>query len=1550
MPIISAATATAAAANHGYRPGILQRLTDNPSFQRFVTALYSNQPSTGKRPMSNLLDNKGYPLSQADYNGIVALFRMKESAWRNTQMWASIFSEIYAPDLTQARDIRTVAKEHRKWISEISKSFSALGSAKWAAAHKTDKGGRATFLVYANTGLALSRSFPAVVDGPTFARYYQADSSRFNTDLQTITKKTSDLAYASLPPNVRAIFKALNGTFRTQIILGRMALFLDVPISKTQMEHICNNRFDDVRTVDLYGLVRTWAQGRTDTSVTLPSSTKPIADIAATLPPGGTPRLSEDGILVDSAGDLFYLPATVDNVSRYDTALAITLTGPGGVISQVHENEEAARKLPGGQNVFLDWVNYKWAYVNSSGNLEVTDLSRAQAGTPTHTVEFLNTLVAAERGVSFISHVAQFASRELGSFPPIRDFALQGSRLIGNHPDYEGTELSDFKIYNLAILADMADSTNYPGPFKDPKVTSDSFKPYKIFSEYVGKLAAAITKDPDPFYRDYGVKTMATVAAETILFSKYANQYDKVVQADRDRRAPYLEAPLDKSWKPVDLPYLADKRGWLPHQANVANALRNSPDNAILHVRAGGGKTPIIVTDILKEMKQGVKGPFLVMCPSHLVAQYVIEFSYFTESRINTIPVTSYTANKRRGGLEALQKMLDVAPINTVVIADYNLAKGSKTVNVGYGTSATQVYSIVEFLRQYRFAYVALDESHQLKNINSVQARAVGALVADIPKKRLASGTFLSNSPEDIAGQFALLDPSVFGTVEKFQARYSASGTSGRINKMAPGAELAILRKLRENSRYVQVNRKEWAAILPKSIENVHLVSLSAAQRVLYESILQTSVEELQREAAKNPKLAALLGLVNLSEEEREAAMDEMDEGEDKHSDLSGGLDELLRPFLARLEQFMCAPASDPLGSTLQGTDRVSPKVAEFARICREHIAQGIPGKILAFTNQTASAVEIYNNLPADLKAVTLLYTAGQKTAVGAEFENNDKMQIMIGVGQSMETGLNLQFCSRLIRAETVMSPGALEQGNSRIGRPNVKASESRDAIYYDWILVDHSIDVTKIAYLLTKKVRIAAVEEADNPVYAGMEVPQLFKLTLDNILENNTQDTLAPYLGPEGIYREYSKRLTEDYKVFRDANKHLLDDAGRLKMVPLARSENLAGSKIMRRVPYVPGAGLYKAKELGLVRLDEHLRTELSADDEDDDSDAGAPEVVLPSGNPIEDAKKQRQADFLSRVVGLQVHTERGDGEIIGGSARVGLVRVRLKSGERFPFSALSVFVITKPQTSGKDIRLSLAKISGDIPIDTPSDVKDVKVLLPTKNEIDTAQKRASSKSQELSLSLIVSNDLLGLELDNPKDNVLAAKTLKLAKFVEATPYVYAEIKNPQVLLRFMQKVSAAGYHSSPTLQSNIRAFYVQWSKMRKNAISFFGQATAANLKNFYNILHKPNPDPKLFLAYMLVENETVYLAMPISGHKGNLNVMNKIRVPGVRFYKAAPQLVRFFPNASSMIQFLASLSKAGVTIANDQELAAGIKHMRRLIPKVTKMTSEEFFQLKNP
>ena len=1512
---------------------------------RVVRALYSPDKKPN-RPMSNLLDIKGYPLTPNDYHGVIALFRIKESQWRSTQMWSSIFAEIYAPLATQAKDLRKVVKENRQAISEISKKFTEMNSATLASVKKTKTGATASIAVYRGDD-TVRRALMVCVDTTTWDEYARTQSAALDMPIVAKSVSTNVLKYMSLRAQERNVFKSLNSTFRIEVTPGgSCVMYLDLTITRAQLENICNNDFADVRPVDLYGLIRTWALARTDPSISPPSSTKPLADIAATLPHGGEPRLSKDGILVDQRGDMFRIPPVVDNISRYDTALALALTGEDGTVAQWHKDATSVRKLPKQQNVFVDWVNYKWAFVNGVGNLEVEDLSRSQPCNATHIRNFLSAVIIAnEAAANFVSFAASLANRVGMSLPESRLMILQGVDLIGFHPDYEGTTAQDFRLYHMRVLADMAKMPSIMTAHN--KLTGASFKPYVDFCSTVHKLVEAISADVDKFYEEYAVKTIASFEARAVLFDEYADKFDAVDAQDKNRRAKYMAPMIDTAYVIPELPYMAAQKGAMPHQGNTMNALRESPDNAILSVQAGGGKTMMIVTDILKEMKSGVKGPFLVLCPAHLIAQYVIEFSYFTESRINTIPVTTYTTSQKRGGLAAIARMIEVAPINTVVLCDYNLAKGGKTVNVGYGNSSSQVYRIVEFLRQFRFNYVGCDESHMLKNLTASQSRAVGTLIADIPKKRLATGTFMANSPEDICGQFALLDPSVFGTVEDFAKEFSAGGNSGKIRKMRPGAELEILRRLKGNCRYIQVKRKEWAAILPPTVEQTHLVHLSDNQRHIYETILAASVEELKKAAATNKKLAILLGIVQMSDEDREAAMEDMDE-EDKQSDMSGGLDELLRRFLARLEQFLCAPAKDKLGASLSADDRVSPKVAEFARLCREHLEKGIPGKILAFTNQIASAEEVYNNLPGDLKSQALLYTSGQKAECGSEFENNPKKTIMIGVGQSMETGLNLQFASRLVRLETVMSPGALEQGNSRIGRPNVKVTETRPATYYDWITVDHSIDVTKLAYLLTKKVRIAAIEEADNPIYANMEIPELFKLTIENITENNTEETLDPYLGPNGMYREYNKRLESDYRQFRDTHKHLLDADGKMRMIPLVRSPNLEGSSIMRRLPYVPGMSLYGTKSLGLVRMDEYLRVNADTNDEDDD---GKAEVVLPGGDSTEVVDiKQRQADYLAKVKSLYVHTEQGDGEVVGGSHRGNRVNVRLPSGEIMPFSMLSVFVITKPQSSGKDVRLNLAKQAGDVPIDTPYDVPGVDEVLPTKAEIKKAEKKHNgAKNQEFALNLVVINDLLGLELDSPEDNTLAAKTLRLVQFKDAPHYYYTKLATPQVLLRFFQAVAKAKFTMSGPLSANLKAFYLQWSRMRKNAVSMFGQSTATQLRTFYNITHRPNPDTKEMVAYITVKDEQVFLCLPSQGHRGNLNVVNKVHTPGIKFYKSNPELIRFFAQPSQLTRFMQTLQQSGVSVSNEAELYADFKRLHKLVPKVTKMSMDEFFAQKD-
>ena len=2021
------------------------------------------------RPMSNLLDQKAFPLAKSEVTSLIALTKLSSKVWRDVQIWSAVAVEVLKPDFPFV-NLKKVVKQHREMLPVVSKTCNeTLGAPKFAKVTLTATG--------AQVSLPVMAFYPTTVRmmGAISTSVDQATEYFTNNSLEVVEKEvpTDSLRFPYAESKEANIFKALHGKFRIAQSGSIFRLFIDLNLNRTQVAFLCNTDFDKVRVIDLYGLVRTWAQGRTDAGVDLPKSTKPLKDIAATLPPGGEPRTNKDGILIDTDATLLYLPKAVDNIKRYDTSMSMELLNPDGSMSQAFEDK--IKKLPGMQSVLLDWVNKKWSYVNGEGNLEVRDLSRSQPLNVTQIRMFTWAPISGNANLTgFLTRASALSTKVGGTpFSSLPMFISSGLKLLNLNEEYSGITPGEFALYHIHELANM---------WKQSK-TNPAWAPlegellqFQHFCDTVAKLAKDIKENEDAYFAVYAVLTISSFLASCIVFTEYAGKHMEVHEADKQARSKYTEPMIDTAYKVPALPYIADDRGLMPHQANTSNMLRHSPDNAILAVQAGGGKTAIGVTDILKEMAQGVKGPFLVLCPSHLVSQYVQEFTYFTNGKVNVVAVNGYTL--KNIGYAGLQKMIEAAPINTVVIADYNMAKGSsRTLNTGYGTSSTQVFRVVEFLRQFNFQYALLDESHKVKNPSATQTQAVSTLVIDIPKKRLASGTFLDNSPSDIAGQFALLDPTVFGSIDSFNTKYSADGTPGKIKQMKPGAELDILRTLNANCRYVSVKRKEWAAVLPPRIESMdHFVEMSPEQKRWYDAILfgdeasgeMGIINSLKEAALKNKDLAKLLGLgdyAKMDSKDREDMVNELDE-EDKSSEMTGGLDELLRPYLARLEQYLVAPSRDKLGAVkLEGEDRVSPKVAELVKIYREHTGAKIPGKILVFTNQVASAEEMYNNLPSDIKARTIAYTSGQKAACGSEFETNPEKDMMIGVSQSMDTGLNLQFCfpgdtyvmtdydkclkledvyntdsvthvlsydlesrkierkpilqktrnlvrakdryvsvkvrdlnsgvvtqqictdnhyfitkggvevqagelkpgsklityggdfrklkiepqsgepvdsftrlnsqcpecgewfdgtamrkhkalvhgtdvafyeeirvvqskiatdrfedddyrirhsqimkkvcntpehkaatsarglaswenneerraqaaersasrwadpvfrarvsssiaefyatdegkaitknankksqefwaspegkatrkafsaaywtperrkakaeefaamwadedmrdyilgkmaetandpeliafksamttwlhanvegytekgigamlraqgtlpnkpernvidlgikgmeytgdgkyfvtielggrrvvknpdfvslnhmkngrtrkvievigcreytgrdaayvadlkqayaaigieclvidakycyekserfedvkpllesfvnnhylevldvrevtnpnqigkykyditvegnhnyfvvanlagansgtrpttpmlvhncSRLVRVETVMSPGALEQGNSRIGRPNIKATETRPATYYDWILCSGTIDITKVAYLLTKKVRIASVEEAANPAYAGLEVPELFNLSLDNIRENNTREALSPYLGPNGMYRNFLMCEKQDYDDFRNQNKHLLDDKGRLRMVKLEKGEDLKGSAIMRRIPYVPGLNLYGADQLGLVRLDQHLQlNEVASEDEDSESEAD--ENPVSTGDEAEDAALTKRREFMAKVLGLNVHTEAGEGVVTGAKVRVGKVRVKLTTGEVIYASILSTFVITKPQTSGKDIRQALAKMSGSIPLDTPSDVPDTKKLVPTKKVIKTVKEEQTTDTNAyLSLDLMVSNDIIGLAFADPTSDKKTAKILSAMKFMPTPAHYYAKLANPQVMLKFFKALQANGYQMNKQQSELLANFYTKWLGMRANATSLFGMANATKQKNFYQITHKPNPDRKFVNAYVSTENGAVYLCLPSMGDKGNSSVLQKIHVPGVKFYTAPVQLIRYFNSPMEAASFLKKLEASGLMLTNEKELHKDFATLRREIPKATKKSMEQFF-----
>jgi hypothetical protein len=167
----------------------------------------------------------------------------------------------------------------------------------------------------------------------------------------------------------------------------------------------------------------------------------------------------------------------------------------------------------------------------------------------------------------------------------------------------------------------------------------------------------------------------------------------------------------------------------------------------------------------------------------------------------------------------------------------------------------------------------------------------------------------------------------------------------------------------------------------------------------------------------------------------------------------------------------------------------------------------------------------------------------------------------------------------------------------------------------------------------------------------------------------------------------------------------------------------------------------------------------------------------------------------------------------------------------------------------------------------------------------------------------------------------------------------------NPQVMLKFFKKLAAEGY-TVPKSQSDMLAnFYTKWNAMRKNATSLFGLATQTEQRNFYQLTHRPNPEKDLVTPFITTENGLVYLCLPFTANKGNQSVIRTVRVPGIKFMQASPQLIRYFSGPVEAVGFIKKLLAAGVSLNNEASLHKQFTALRREIPKATKMTMEEFF-----
>jgi hypothetical protein len=569
-----------------------------------------------------------------------------------------------------------------------------------------------------------------------------------------------------------------------------------------------------------------------------------------------------------------------------------------------------------------------------------------------------------------------------------------------------------------------------------------------------------------------------------------------------------------------------------------------------------------------------------------------------------------------------------------------------------------------------------------------------------------------------------------------------------------------------------------------------------------------------------------------------------------------------------------------------------------------------------------------------------------------------------------------------------VWTPGAFEQGNSRINRPNIKNGEKRSKIYYDWVIAEHTVDVTKAAYLISKIISKAKFdEEGEN--YKHLTTPKLFKMTMKNIFSLNTTTKLEEYIEVYEAYlgiqqkeyeqyrRDYRLRVTrkmgeEAYKEELDALRKKMGEAkfnafidkqraeagspeaydakvrarvlelgqikytehlktqGPLVVTYLDRSAPPPGSKLITRLPYVAGTEIYGDDQLGLVRYDRFLS--LDAKELEDDDEEGENEKETST-------QRQMNAMEFSRVQGMGAHTEYGDGIIVGVTKKY--VRVLLSSGDKVKVHKLATFIITRAETSAHDVRQQISKMLGDVPLSAPVEVKDTKksktILQKPLADPKAPAKPAVEEEDDtyaFNLRFETISDYLGIVLKNIEDRraVNAAQTLGF-KFMPA--HYRLKIKGSyRMLKKVIDWMAEGGYHMDNRNSTALWRVYEHMRTKGNVAKEMFGVGTATEIRNFMRMEFKPNTDQKFCSPYPLIENKRLWICFP-KMHPGNRKVMQHIRkMPGYngewQDIAGNEKMYLFAPNKTLVGAWFKKVEGMGITIMNREELLEELKQLR--------------------
>lgn len=253
------------------------------------------------------------------------------------------------------------------------------------------------------------------------------------------------------------------------------------------------------------------------------------------------------------------------------------------------------------------------------------------------------------------------------------------------------------------------------------------------------------------------------------------------------------EVEVPKDLKATLRHYQKDGLNWL-------NFLDDFNFGACLADDMGLGKTIQILAFILSQREKTPHNTNLVVVPASLIFNWKAEIKKFAPS----IKVKTIYGNDRVKTTDNFDRF--------------------EVILTSYGT----LLSDIRFLKDYRFNYIFLDESQNIKNPESQRYKAVRMLQSR--NKVAITGTPIENNTFDLYGQLSFACPGLFGSKQQFADLYSTPIDQFKDKKRAE----ELQRKIRPF--ILRRTKEQVAKELPDKTEIILYCEMGDEQREVYEA------------------------------------------------------------------------------------------------------------------------------------------------------------------------------------------------------------------------------------------------------------------------------------------------------------------------------------------------------------------------------------------------------------------------------------------------------------------------------------------------------------------------------------------------------------------------------------------------------------------------------------------------------------------------------------------------------------------------------------------